>query len=117
MENKEFKVAWQDAAVIGTEFLEHEAARRAYHGTLKPQFYKGVECGYVREYSDLLMIFLLKARKPEMYREGVEDSMARGSLTLNVNIVNVGDAPPVVIPQNNQGAPVLQLEMVPSVVN
>src|SRR5262249_27559247 len=31
-----FACAWREAAQIGTELLEEEAARRAYHGTLKP---------------------------------------------------------------------------------
>lgn len=90
--DEEFKRAWQEAADIGTEFLEQEAARRAFHGTLKPVFHKGVKCGVVREYSDTLMIFLLKARKPEKYRDGVEEG-ARGSFVLNVNVVQV-DGPP-----------------------
>ena len=104
-----FRKAWYDAAEIGTELMEQEAARRAYHGTLKPVFYKGVECGYVREYSDTLMMFLLKGRRPEKYRDNIEDGN-RGVTTLNVNIVNVeGDKlPPVVaILQGDQGAPVL----------
>jgi hypothetical protein len=60
-----FRQAWDEATEIGTCELEREAFRRAYHGTLKPVYYQGVECGYVREYSDILLIFLLKARDPE----------------------------------------------------
>ena len=87
-----FRTAWQEAAEVGTEFLEQEAARRAYHGTLKPVFHKGEQCGLVREYSDTLMIFLLKARRPDKYREGVEDQ-ARGNITINVNVVAVDGRP------------------------
>lgn len=81
-----FKQAWQEAAEIGTEMLEQEAARRAYHGVLEPVFYKGEECGQVRKYSDTLMIFLLKARKPEKYRDP-DTKVAVGV----VNNVQVGD--------------------------
>lgn len=91
IDDEEFRNAWKEAAEIGTEFLEQEAARRAYHGTLKPVFHKGVPCGEIREYSDTLLIFLLKARKPEKYREGVEEG-GRGNTVLNIN-VNVIDKP------------------------
>lgn len=91
--DEEFRLAWYEARDIGTTELEQEAARRAYHGTLKPVFHKGVECGQIREYSDTLMIFLLKARKPEVYREGIGDGTSSKNVTLNVNVVNVeGDS-------------------------
>lgn len=106
VDDKEFSRAWQEAANIGTEFLEQEAARRAYHGTIKPVFHKGEICGHVREYSDTLMIFLLKARKPQVYREGIEEG-SRGSFVLNVNVVQVTDKPePEVI-----DTPVLNLQL------
>jgi hypothetical protein len=83
-----FRRAWNEAADVGTRLLEQEAARRAYHGTLKPVFHKGVECGAVREYSDVLLIFLLKARNPAKYRDGAEDGRG-GPFTLTVNIEQV----------------------------
>jgi hypothetical protein len=64
-----FAAAWKEAWDLGTEALEHEAFRRAYHGTLKPVFHKGEQCGTIREYSDQLLKFLLRARKPAVYRE------------------------------------------------
>ena len=109
-----FKTAWTEATVIGTESLEQEAARRAYHGTLEPVFYKGVECGQIRKYSDLLMIFLLKGRKPEMYREGVEDVGQRPT-AINIQVVQVESKPPPlsVIPQESGPASIL-VEVVPN---
>ena len=91
--DKAFKKAWKDASEVGTEFLEQEAARRAYHGTLKPVFHKGEECGFIREYSDTLMIFLLKARRPDKYREGIEDGSGRASV-VNINIMAVSSDVP-----------------------
>ena len=35
-------------------------------------FYKGAVCGHVRRYSDTLLMFLLKAHRPEKYRERYE---------------------------------------------
>lgn len=51
--DKTFAEAWDDALEIGTEKLETEATRRALEG------------------SDTLLIFLLKARRPKVYRERV----------------------------------------------
>lgn len=57
--------AYEQAA----ERLEEEARRRAVEGVQKPVFYKGEECGVVQEYSDTLLIFLLKGAKPDKYAE------------------------------------------------
>jgi hypothetical protein len=51
------------------EKLEAEADRRAVEGTLRPVFYEGEECGHIREFSDVLLIFRLKSLAPEKYRE------------------------------------------------
>lgn len=83
-EDEEFRRMWNDAAEIGTELLEQEAQRRAYHGTLKPIFQKGVRVGVERRYSDTLLMFILKKRVPA-YRDG------GNSVTINndVRTVNV----------------------------
>ena len=50
--------------------LEAEADRRAVEGVVKPLFYKGQRLPVeVREYSDVLLMFRLKALRPEQYRE------------------------------------------------
>jgi hypothetical protein len=59
-------LAAQEEAV---EALELEARRRAEKGVVKPVYYQGEVCGTVREYSDTLLIFLLKAARPERYRD------------------------------------------------
>jgi len=64
-----FAAAWNDAEHEGTDRLEDEAYRRAHDGTAKPVFYRGDECGQVQEYSDGLLMFLLKMRRPEKYKE------------------------------------------------
>lgn len=47
--------------------LESEAYRRAVEGNLKPVYQGGVKVGEIREFSDSLLMFLLKARKPGVY--------------------------------------------------
>lgn len=64
------------------ELLEGEARRRAYEGTVKPVYYKGEQCGKIREYSDTLMMFILKAKKPE-YRDRLQqDINLNGAISL-----------------------------------
>ncbi len=55
------------------DLLIDEAVRRAREGTQRPVFYQGEQCGVVLEYSDALMIALLKAWAPE-FRDKVEHS-------------------------------------------
>jgi hypothetical protein len=82
----EFRRAWNEAGEVGTRLLEIEAARRAYHGTLKPVFFQGMQCGVIREYSDQLMTVLLKARRPAKYRDF--DTVPT-PCSISVNIVQV----------------------------
>ncbi len=49
-----FAEAWAEAEELGVEALEDEACRRAFDG------------------SDTLLIFLLKGKKPDKYRERTE---------------------------------------------
>lgn len=66
-----FATAWDEAVEAGTDELEEEARRRAYEGVDEPVFYQGEMCGTIRKYSDTLLIFLLKGRRPDKYRENV----------------------------------------------
>ena len=68
-DDPEFKKNFGLSSSIGLGVLEDEAVRRAVQGVNKPVYQSGRKVGYVQEYSDTLMIFLLKARDPEKYRE------------------------------------------------
>lgn len=78
--DKTFAAACKESLEEATEKLELEARRRALHGLERKKFDKGVPLidpatgeQYVeREYSDTLMIFLLKAHKPDKYREKID---------------------------------------------
>lgn len=67
-----FAERWAEAIDEAVDMLEAEAHRRAFQGTEEPVFYKGDEVGYVRKYSDPLTMFLLKAHRPDKYRERSE---------------------------------------------
>lgn len=76
--DEEFKAAWDDALDSGSDILEDEAFRRAHDGVEEPVIAQGRmvrnEDGSslkVRKYSDTLMLTLLKARRPEKYRERI----------------------------------------------
>lgn len=73
--DEQFQAAWDDALKIGTEGLEDEARRRAFRGVEReqPHFYQGqlIHTTEITEYSDSLLTFLLRAHKPEKYRETV----------------------------------------------
>lgn len=49
--------------------LEDEAVRRANEGIRKAVRYKGKIVGYDTEFSDSLLIFMLKGGKPEKYKD------------------------------------------------
>jgi hypothetical protein len=78
--NKTFKACMEEAKAEALENLEYEAWRRAHNGVEKPVFYKGKVCGSIQEYSDTLMIVLLKGNAPDKYRENskVEHSGPNG---------------------------------------
>ena len=74
--DKKFLEAYEQAEIEATERLEQEARRRGAEGYDEPVF--GMigggmagEIGTIRKYSDTLLIFLLKGRAPDKYRERV----------------------------------------------
>lgn len=68
-----FARAWDEALDVAIDALEAEARRRAVQGVLEPVgWHKGVAGGKVRKYSDTLLIVLLKAHRPEKYRETIQ---------------------------------------------
>lgn len=68
----EYAKRFADAHEEAIERLEAEARRRASVGVEEPVYYKGKQIGAVRRYSDTLLIFLLKAARPSVYRDRVD---------------------------------------------
>jgi len=74
-DDADFAAAWDTALDEAADVMEREAWRRAVEGVEKPVFGsmgQGLgsgEVGRIQEYSDTLLIFLLKGARPEKFRE------------------------------------------------
>lgn len=86
----QFVAAFREAEIMATETLEQEARRRAVEGVEKQRRVFDNRGNLIDEYteyqySDTLLIFLLKARAPEKYRDriGVEHS---GSINTDTDL-------------------------------
>jgi hypothetical protein len=82
--NPEFAEAWNDALEESTDELVGEAYRRAREGTERPVYFKGKECGRFREYSDTLMIFLLKAHRRGTYGDKLQADLTTGGQPIQI---------------------------------
>ena len=71
-DDPKFAEAWDEANEQAIERMEREADRRAIEGYDKPVYHLGVEVGSERKFSDTLLIFRLKAKRPDVYRERAE---------------------------------------------
>lgn len=89
-ENVEFARRWEDAIGHSLETAEGELYRRSVHGVLKPVYQNGKEVGKIREYSDTLLIFLLKSHKPDRYNPPIkqEHTGAGGDPIKHESMVN-----------------------------
>ena len=74
----DFKTQFENAEQESHDSLEREAYRRALEGVEEPVFYQGSTCGAIRKYSDTLLIFLLKARRPNKFRERADLNLSGG---------------------------------------
>lgn len=73
----QFAAAFREAEIEATEHLESEARRRAVDGVVSTKGIYSRQGQLIAEetetkYSDTLLVFLLKARAPEKYRERVQ---------------------------------------------
>jgi hypothetical protein len=71
-----FAKAWDAALDLALDELEATLLERAIHGVDRTVFYGGKPCGTVRQYSDALAMFLLKARRPRVYGAASEADAA-----------------------------------------
>lgn len=76
-QDEDFARDWDEAVSAGVDDLEEEARRRAFKGTRKPVYQGGERVGYIQEYSDTLLIFLLKGAKPDKYKDRQESSQSK----------------------------------------
>jgi hypothetical protein len=94
--DEEFAEAYEDAAEEALDLMEYEARRRAMGQVQLPVYYLGGVVGHMPRYSDPLLMFLLRAHRPEKYRERcqhrVEDTDRRQAFPLEALRALVEDA-------------------------
>lgn len=83
-----FALAWADVDARVVERLEAEMFRRAHDGVTKMVVSAGKVLGEERQFSDQLLMFALKAKRPETYRENhrIEHTGADGG-PINTNLI------------------------------
>lgn len=67
--DENFARAWDEALEEACDLLEAEARRRGVEGIDKPVYHEGVKVDTIKQYSDTLLIFLLKGARPHKYRD------------------------------------------------
>jgi hypothetical protein len=78
-----FRKEWEEAHEMGIDSWEREGLRRAVHGVDKPVYQGGQLVGYVKDYADTLLMFMLKGARPGKYRERQQvDLKADGKLVI-----------------------------------
>src|SRR3546814_20677703 len=78
--SESFRAAWDEAMNQALDDLEAVLLERAAHGVEKPVFYGGKPCGKVRQYSDTLAMFILRAKRPNTYgRAATGDQQSPGT--------------------------------------
>jgi hypothetical protein len=65
---RRFAERWSEALDEAVERMEREAMRRGVEGYEQPVYYRGRRVGKIKRYSDTLLMFLLRANRPEKYR-------------------------------------------------
>jgi hypothetical protein len=77
-------LAVKEAEEAAADLIEAEAFRRGVEGSVEPTgWYQGKPGAYVRRYSDVLSIFLLKGLRPDRYKDRVQVAGALANLDLN----------------------------------
>ncbi len=84
--SKRFAAAWDDALEEACDALEAEARRRAVEGVEIPVYFQGEVVGHLTKHSDQLLIFLLKAHRPEKFHESMKIEAAAGGLAAKVYV-------------------------------
>lgn len=78
-----FRAAWDEAEQVAADRLEREAWRRAVEGTDKPVTFQGVITATYKEYSDKMLEMLLKAHRPDKFKDRVQNEHT-GNVIVNI---------------------------------
>src|SRR6266851_3384758 len=80
--DQEYRKSFEEAREEACGLLEDEAVRRAYRGTMKPMSIGG-KMIMVTEFSDQLLMFLLKCRNPRVFGDKRDDKLTiQGELSV-----------------------------------
>lgn len=91
--DQDYAAAFAEAKRLLGDFLEQEAIRRATQGVDRKIFHQGNHVDNQTEYSDTLLIFLLKGAKPEVYQDRVKQEVTGGGgQPLAITLVSYRDA-------------------------
>jgi hypothetical protein len=104
----EFRSGWDQAIEVATDLLEGEARRRALEGWEEPVFYQGEICGHIRKYSDTLIMFLLKAYRPQ-FRDNYRVEHSGDTVQVEVRYVDDWRDPPAVAGDHGNGTDGLKI--------
>lgn len=80
--DQDFSAAWDSAIELSMDKAEAELYRRAVEGVEKPVYQGGELVGHLQEYSDTLLIFMLKSRRRATYGE---------RLTVDIDVTQLTD--------------------------
>jgi len=83
--NGRFAAAWDEAVKRGTDVLIQEAMRRAVNGVVEPVYQGGKLVGHVRRYSDSLLMFLVKGRRPE-FKDTTSIAIQNSNTSTNMTV-------------------------------
>jgi len=70
----EYAERFQDVNDELTDELEQELRRRAMEGSEEPMYHKGERVGFRKRRSDACLVLLLKAKRPELFRDPADIS-------------------------------------------
>lgn len=73
--DRKFAAAEKKAMEIAVDLAEDELVRRATEGVVEPVFQGGHLVGGIRRRSDQLLMFYLKAHRPDKYRETINQNV------------------------------------------
>jgi hypothetical protein len=87
-DDRSFAQAYSEAMEAGTDLIEQEARRRAVEGYDRPVFQRGALVGLERVYSDVLLMLLLRGRRPEVFRDGANKAESATSITIHGGLLS-----------------------------
>ena len=79
-----YRERFQRAHMILADDAAQEVYRRAFRGVETPVIHRGRITGWYKSYSDALAMFMLKALRPNVYRDNAEVPVGPAAITIRV---------------------------------